>query len=122
MGSGPGAWSRITAVMRFMQPMGFGPQPSHDSQTRTREAKMTSCIPTTATATSWDPSTASTASSRLEAEAEARLGSQWFDVVTIDVKEEQPPELPGPPEPGGRGCAPTAARSTLASARRLAER
>ena len=59
------------------------------------------------------------ASSRLEAEDEALLGRQWFDAVTTDVKEEQLPELP---DPSGRGCAPIVVRSTLANARRPAER
>ena len=58
-------------------------------------------------------------SNRLEADEESLLGSRWFDAVRIDVKEEQLQELP---DPSGQGCAPIVARSTLANARRPAER
>ena len=58
-------------------------------------------------------------SNRLEADEEALLGSRWFDAVTIDVKEEQLQELQ---LPNGQGCAPTVVRSTLANAKRPAER
>ena len=105
--------------MEFMQSTSLDLQSNREPRRKRREVQKTSWTPTTATATSWDPSTASMGSNRLEADEEALLGNQWSDVVTIDVKEEQLQELQ---VLNGQGYAPIVVRSTLANAKRPAER
>ena len=60
------------------------------------------------------------ASSRLE--EKGHLGNKYLDGAKTDGQEEQLVGLPEPPESSAQDCARTVARSTQASAKRLAER